>query len=45
MNYGGIMIAVKDMNIARQFYEEVMEQKVMMNLDNIHVVYESGFSM
>ncbi|MDN6217924.1 MAG: glyoxalase/bleomycin resistance/dioxygenase family protein [Enterococcus sp.] len=45
MNYGGIMIAVKDMNIARQFYEELMEQKVMMNLDNIHVVYESGFSM
>ena len=45
MNYGGIMIAVKDMNKARQFYEEVMEQKVMMNLDNMHVAYESGFSM
>ncbi|WP_232089432.1 VOC family protein [Enterococcus malodoratus] len=45
MNFGGVLIAVKDMTKARQFYEEVMEQKVMMDLDNIHVAFESGFSL
>ncbi|MGM0167937.1 hypothetical protein IGI39_002949 [Enterococcus sp. AZ135] len=45
MNYGGVLLAVKDMTKAKQFYEEVMEQKIMMDLDNVHVTFESGFSL
>lgn len=45
MNYGGVLIAVKDMTKAKQFYEEVMEQEVQMDLDNIHVAFTSGFTL
>lgn len=45
MKYGGPLLAVKDMDKAKQFYVEVMEQKIIMDLDNIHVTFESGFSL
>lgn len=45
MNYGGVLIAVKDMTKAKQLYEEVMEQEVQMDLDNIHVAFASGFTL
>ncbi|MGG5371056.1 VOC family protein [Enterococcus sp. AZ196] len=45
MNYSGILLAVKDMTKSKQFYEGVMEQKIAMDLDNIHVSFESGFSL
>ena len=45
MNFGGVLLAVKDMTKAKQFYVEVMEQKIEMDLDNVHVAFESGFSL
>lgn len=45
MNFGGVLLAVKDMTKAKQFYVEVMEQKIAMDLDNVHVAFESGFSL
>ena len=44
MNFGGVLLAVKDMTKAKQFYVEVMEQKIEMDLDNVHVAFESGCS-
>ena len=41
MNFGGVLLAVKDMTKAKQFYVEVMEQKIEMDLDNVHVAFES----
>ncbi|WP_394918620.1 VOC family protein [uncultured Robinsoniella sp.] len=44
MKYGGTLIAVKDMEKARYFYETVMEQKVTMDL-GAHVSFEGGLSL
>lgn len=43
MQYQGTLIAVSDMEKAKQFYETVMEQKVLMDL-GAHVAF-SGFSL
>ncbi|GCF94075.1 glyoxalase [Enterococcus florum] len=45
MQFGGVLLAVSDMTRAKQFYEEVMEQKIVMDLDNLHVAFEGGFSL
>lgn len=44
MKYGGTLIAVKDMEKSRYFYETVMEQKVIMDL-GAHVSFEGGLSL
>ena len=44
MKYCGTLIAVSDMARAKDFYENVMEQKVMMDI-GVHVSFESGFSL
>jgi predicted enzyme related to lactoylglutathione lyase len=44
MRYGGTLIAVSDMAKAKQFYETVMEQKVMMDL-GVHVAFVGGVSL
>lgn len=44
MKYGGTLIAVSDMAKARDFYERVMEQKVLMDLGD-HVSLENGLSL
>ncbi|MBE5983504.1 MAG: glyoxalase/bleomycin resistance/dioxygenase family protein [Paenibacillaceae bacterium] len=43
MQYQGTLIAVSDMERAKQFYETVMEQKVIMDL-GVHVAF-GGFSL
>ena len=43
MQYQGTLIAVSDMEKAKQFYETVMEQKVIMDL-GVHVSF-GGFSL
>ncbi|MCL1790173.1 MAG: glyoxalase/bleomycin resistance/dioxygenase family protein [Peptococcaceae bacterium] len=44
MRYQGTLIAVSDMAKAKHFYETVMEQKVMMDLE-VHVAFEGGLSL
>jgi len=44
MNYCGTLISVSDMEKSKNFYEKVMEQKVMMDV-GIHVAFESGLSL
>lgn len=44
MKFEGILIAVRDMEKAKNFYENVMEQKVAMDL-GVHVAFEQGFSL
>lgn len=44
MKYGGTLIAVSDMAKAKDFYEHVMEQKVLMDLGD-HVSLENGLSL
>ena len=44
MKYGGTLISVSDMEKAKEFYEKVMEQKVIMNLGT-HVSFENGLSL
>lgn len=44
MKYCGTLIAVADMTKAKDFYEKVMEQKVIMDL-GIHVSFENGLSL
>ena len=44
MQYQGTLIAVADMAKSKQFYETVMEQKVMMDL-GVHVAFERGLSL
>ena len=42
MKYCGTLISVSDMTRARNFYEQVMEQKVMLDL-GVHVSFENAF--
>ena len=44
MQYQGTLIAVADMAKAKHFYETVMEQKVLMDLE-VHVSFERGLSL
>ncbi|MCL2283438.1 MAG: glyoxalase/bleomycin resistance/dioxygenase family protein [Fibromonadales bacterium] len=44
MKYCGTLISVQDMEKAKKFYAQVMEQKVLMDL-GVHVAFESGLSL
>lgn len=44
MKYGGTLIVVSDMVKSKNFYEKVMEQKVLMDLGG-HVSFENGLSL
>ena len=44
MKYCGTLIAVTDMAKSKDFYEKVMEQKVLMDL-GVHVAFENGLSL
>jgi predicted enzyme related to lactoylglutathione lyase len=44
MRFGGLLISVSDMEKSKYFYEEVMEQKVGMDL-GVHVSFESGLAL
>lgn len=44
MRYGGTLIVVKDMAKSRNFYENIMEQKVLMDLGE-HISFENGLSL
>lgn len=44
MKYQGTLIAVSNMEKAKHFYENVMDQKVMMDL-GVHVSFERGLSL
>ena len=44
MNYGGFLIAVSDMERAKDFYENVLEQKIAMDM-GAHVTFEGGISL
>ena len=44
MKYQGTLISVSDMAKAKNFYENVMEQKVFMDL-GVHVSFENGLSL
>ena len=44
MKYCGTLISVSDMIKAKDFYEKVMEQNIMMDL-GVHVAFESGLSL
>ncbi len=44
MKYCGTLISVSDMAKSKNFYEKVMEQKVVMDL-GVHVSFENGLSL
>ena len=44
MKYQGTLISVSDMAKSKEFYENVMEQKVLMDL-GVHVSFENGLSL
>lgn len=44
MKYGGTLIIVKDIVKARNFYENIMEQKVLMDLGE-HISLENGLGL
>ncbi len=44
MLYQGTLISVSDMERSKNFYEKVMEQKIMMDL-GVHVAFERGLSL
>ena len=44
MKYCGTLISVADMAKSKNFYEKVMEQKVLMDL-GVHVAFENGLSL
>ena len=44
MNYCGTLISVSDMATSKNFYENVMEQKVLMDL-GVHVAFDGGLSL
>ena len=44
MKYCGTLLSVSDMAKSKDFYEKVMEQKVIMDL-GVHVAFESGLSL
>lgn len=44
MKYGGTLIAVSDMLKSKEFYETVLEQKIVLDL-GVHVSFENGISL
>lgn len=44
MQYQGTLIAVSDMAKAKYFYQNIMEQKIMMDLGT-HVAFDRGLSL
>ncbi|MEM1483625.1 VOC family protein [Oscillospiraceae bacterium PP1C4] len=44
MKYCGTLLAVSDMAKAKQFYETVLEQKVLLDL-GVHVSFDGGVSL
>ncbi len=44
MKFGGLLVAVSDMEKSKNFYEKVMEQKIGLDL-GVHVSFEAGFSL
>lgn len=44
MKFGGVLLIVKDINKSKKFYEDVMEQKVTLDLGE-HVSFENGFGL
>jgi predicted enzyme related to lactoylglutathione lyase len=44
MKFDGTLIAVSDMETAKDFYENVLEQTILMDLGT-HVAFENGFSL
>jgi len=44
MKYCGTLVSVSDMARSKDFYEKVMEQKVVMDL-GVHVAFESGLAL
>ena len=45
MRFGTILIAVENMEQARAFYEEVLQQKVTLNLMDANVTFENRFTL
>ncbi len=43
MKYQGCLLAVKDMEVSKNFYEKVLQQKILMDI-GVHVTFE-GFSL
>ena len=43
MKYQGCLLAVKDMAVSRNFYEQVLHQKILMDI-GLHITFE-GFSL
>ena len=41
MKYCGTLIAVKNISKSKEFYEKILEQKIIMDL-GVHVSFESG---
>ncbi len=44
MKYGGTLLAVTDMAKSKYFYEAILEQKIVMDLE-AHVSFEGGISL
>lgn len=44
MKYCGTLISVSDMDKSKNFYEKVMQQKIMLDL-GVHVSFENGLSL
>ena len=44
MKYCGTLISVSDMEKSKNFYEKVMDQKIIMDLD-VHMSFENGLSL
>ena len=44
MKYGGTLLAVTDMAKSKYFYETILEQKIVMDLE-VHVSFEGGISL
>ncbi len=44
MKYCGTLISVLDMEKSKNFYEKVMQQKIMLDL-GVHVSFENGLSL
>ena len=45
MKFVAPLLAVKDMDVSRRFYTEVMNQKVTMDIQNVNVTFDGGFAL
>lgn len=44
LNFSGTLLSVSDMKTSREFYEQVLDQTVIMDL-GVHVTYQNGLSL